>query len=305
MTAYIVRRLLIGLPLIALIISCTFILVRLAPGSPFGNERNLDPEMEQLLLEKYALDGSWPEQLGAYWEKLLQGDLGPSTQFRNRSVSGILAQTFPVSLTLGGGALLIALLLGTLIGTLAALNHNQWQDRLLMLSVLIGICLPSFLLAPLLILIFSMILGWLPVAGWGTAPQLVLPIFALGLPYAAYCARLVRTSMLEVLHQDFIRTARAKGLPPRTIVFRHALKVGILPLVSFAGPLAAHVLTGSIVVEEIFKIPGMGPFFVNSVLNRDAFMTAGCVVVYATLLIFLNLLVDILYAQLDKRVRLS
>jgi len=305
MTTYIVRRLLIGLPLIALIISCTFILVRLAPGSPFGNERNLDPEMEQLLLEKYALDGSWPEQLGAYWEKLLQGDLGPSTQFRNRSVSGILAQTFPVSLTLGGGALLIALLLGTLIGTLAALNHNQWQDRLLMLSVLIGICLPSFLLAPLLILIFSMILGWLPVAGWGTASQLVLPILALGLPYAAYCARLVRTSMLEVLHQDFIRTARAKGLPPRTIVFRHALKVGILPLVSFAGPLAAHVLTGSIVVEEIFKIPGMGPFFVNSVLNRDAFMTAGCVVVYASLLILLNLLVDILYAQLDKRVRLS
>jgi len=303
--AYIFRRVFIGIPLVFLVVSLAFLLIRLAPGSPFGNERNLDPEMEQRLLEKYTLDGSWGDQLLRYWQGLLSGDLGPSTQFRNRNVSEIISTTFPVSAALGFFSLLLALTLGSIAGTLSAFFHNQWQDRLTMAFVLSGICLPSFVLGPLLGLGFAIYWQWLPVAGWGHWEQAILPVLALGIPYGAYCSRLVRTSMIEALEHDFVRTARAKGNPEWIVVMRHAFKVGILPLVSYSGPLAAHILTGSIVIEEIFKIPGMGPFFVNSVFNRDAFMIAGCVAIYSSLLILFNLLVDVLFIYLDKRVRLS
>ncbi len=305
MINFILRRLLISIPLIIAAITVTFLLVRLMPGSPFASEKNLDPAIQAQLEKKYGLDGTLSEQVFRYWQNLAQGNLGPSTQYRNRTVSGILSTTFPVSATLGTLSFLLALLVGITGGTLAAIHHNRWQDRGTMLLVLVGICMPSFILGPLLALLFSLILGWLPVAGWGSPVQVILPTLALGLPYGAYCARLVRTSMIEVLDQDFIRTARAKGLTESTIHIRHALKVGILPLVSYSGPLAANVLTGSIVIEEIFKIPGMGPFFVGSVFNADAFLLAGCVAIYSTLLVLFNLVVDILFAYLDRRVTLS
>jgi oligopeptide transport system permease protein len=305
MINYVLRRLLISIPLVIAAITVTFLLVRLMPGSPFASEKNLDPAIEAQLEKKYGLDGTLGEQVFRYWQNLMQGDLGPSTQYRNRTVSGILASTFPVSATLGILSIMLALLVGTVGGTIAAIYHNRWEDRGTMLLVLVGICMPSFILGPMLALFFSLLLGWLPIAGWGSPSQLILPVLALGLPYGAYCARLVRTSMLEVLDQDFIRTARAKGLRESAIHIKHALKVGILPLVSYSGPLAANVLTGSIVVEEIFTIPGMGPFFVGSVFNADAFLLAGCVAIYSTLLVLFNLIVDVLFAYLDRRVSLS
>jgi len=305
MISSILRRLLWAIPVLIIVISGTFLLIRLSPGSPFGSERNLDPAVEQRLLEKFDLDGSWDQQLTRYWENLLQGDLGISTQHRDRTVVEILAQTLPKSILLGFWALLLAWGIGILAGTGAAYYHNRPQDRTLMLLALLGICLPSFVIAPILILFFGIVIPIFPVAGWGSEAHLILPVLCLALPYGAYCARLVRTSMLETLNQDFIRTARSKGLPEYSILFRHALKVAILPLVSYTGPLAAHILTGSIIVEEIFKIPGLGPFFVNSVLNKDVFMAGGCVIVYSILLISMNLLVDIFYTVLDRRVKLS
>lgn len=304
MTTFLLRRLLIAVPTLLAVIVITFTLMRLTPGSPFSGERKLDPATEARLMQRFHLDGSLPEQLARYLGNLARGDLGDSTQFRNRSVREIIAQTLPRSMVIGAGALTLALSLGIALGTYAAIHHGSWQDRAAMALALIGICLPAFLLAPLAILLFAIVFPVFPVAGWGTASHLVLPILCLSLPYAAYCARLMRTSMLEVLNQDFIRTARAKGLAERRVVYQHALKLAILPLISYAAPLAANVLTGSLVIEEIFKIPGIGAFFVNGVLNRDVFLVGGIVIVYSTLLILLNIVADVLLATLDRRVRL-
>jgi ABC-type dipeptide/oligopeptide/nickel transport system permease component len=305
MWQFTIRRFFQAVPVLFVVVSGAFLLVRLAPGSPFYGERALDPQVEEKLLGKYGLDGSLGEQFVKYWWELLQGNLGDSLKYVNRSVNEILAQTLPNSIILGSCSLFLAIGAGIVLGSLAAVYHNKWQDRIAMLIALGGICLPTFVIAPILVMLLCLWLRIFPVAGWGTISHFVLPVICLAAPYAAYCARLIRSSMLEVLNQDYIRTARAKGLQEKVVVFLHALKVALLPLVSYSGPLAAHVLTGSIVVEEIFKIPGLGTFFINSVLNRDVFVVGGTVIVYSTLLILFNAIVDVLYTVLDKRVKLS
>lgn len=284
------------------VVTLTFFLVRLAPGGPFDRERKIPPTIEKQLLAKYKLDGPVLVQYRDYLADLLRGDLRISSKYRNRSVNEILAQTLPVSATLGGIAFLLAAFGGIALGTIAAAHQNTWADTGAMFLALLAISVPTFVTGPILILAFAIENRWLPVSGWGTPQHLILPAITLAGPYMAYVARLTRTSMLEVLSQDFIRTARAKGAPERSVLFRHALKAGILPVISFLGPLAANLLTGSVIVEAVFNIPGAGGFFVHSILNRDGFLLGGVVIVYCTLLVAMNLLADILYGVLDRRV---
>lgn len=305
MLAFILRRILIALPILLAVLVLTFLLTRLMPGNPFSSERDIPDTILAAIEAKYNLDGTLPEQCASYIGGVLQGDLGLSTQYRNRTVNEILGQTVPVSMTLGIIAFLFALIGGVVLGSLAAVNHNQPADRLAMLAALFGISIPNFVVGPLLVLAFALLIPLFPPSGWGTPSQIVLPAICLAIPFIASIARLTRTSMLETLGADYVRTARAKGLAERTVVFKHALKVAILPVVSYCGPLAAAILTGGIVVEQIFAIPGMGPFFVNSVLNKDVFMIGGIVLVYSSLLIFFNLLVDVTYFLLDRRVKLA
>src|SRR5215469_14664528 len=286
------------------VVTITFFLVRLMPGGPFDRERKLPEHIEKQLLAKYKLDGPLPEQYINYLGDLVHGDLRLSTKYRSRSVNEILADSLPVSGLLGGIAFCVATIGGVLLGSLAAAKQHTWIDRTAMLAALFAISLPSFVIGPLLVLVFAIYVPMLPVGGWGTLQSLILPSITLAAPYVAYIARLTRASMLEVLTQDYVRTARAKGLSENTVIYKHALRVAILPVVSFLGPLAANLLTGSIVVESIFSIPGAGGFFVNSVLNRDGFLLAGVVIVYCALLVLFNLVVDILYGFLDRRITL-
>jgi oligopeptide transport system permease protein len=304
MAGFIFRRLISLTLVLFCVVSLTFFLIRLAPGGPFDRERKIPEQIERELLAKYQLDGPIFQQYTSYLSDLLKGDLRLSTKYRNRSVNELLAQTLPVSATLGLTAFCIATTAGVLLGTVAAMRRNTSVDSGAMFAALLAISIPAFVTGPLLILIFGLKLGWLPVGGWSSWWSLVLPAVTLAGPYIAYIARLMRTSMLEVLGLDFVRTARAKGLPERRIIYKHAGKVAILPVVSFLGPLAANLLTGSIVVETIFNIPGAGGFFVNSILNRDGFLLGGVVIVYCTLLVVLNLVVDILYSLLDRRINL-
>ncbi len=297
-------RRLASLPVVLLcVVTITFFLMRLSPGGPFDSERKLPAAIEKQLLAKYKLDGTLLEQYSGYLKDLLHGDLRLSTKYRNRSVNEILAQTLPVTLTLGATALLIAITAGVWLGAFAAARPGTVGEGGALAAMLLAISLPSFVLGPLLILIFSIKLAWLPVGGWGTPIQLLLPAVTLAIPYAAVIARLLHDSLRETLAEDFVRTARAKGLTERAVVYRHALRVAILPVVSYLGPLAANLLTGSIVVETIFHIPGAGGFFVNSILNRDGFLLGGVVIVYCVLLMLFNLLVDLSYRFLDRRIR--
>ncbi len=284
------------------VISITFFLMRLSPGGPFDAERKLPPAIEHQLLLKYHLDGSLWQQYTDYLKDLLHGDLRLSTKYRNKSVVEILTQTLPVTFTLGTISLLLALSIGVWLGTLCATHPNSPLDHTALCLALFAISFPAFVLGPLLILFFSIGLHWLPVGGWGSLSQLILPSITLALPFIAVIARLLRDSLREVLQEDFIRTARAKGLTQRSLIYCHALRVAILPVISYTGPLAANLLTGSIVVETIFHIPGAGGFFVNAILNRDGFLLGGVVIVYCTLLIVFNFLVDLLYHQLDPRI---
>jgi oligopeptide transport system permease protein len=297
-------RRLASLPVVLLcVITLTFFLMRLSPGGPFDSERKLPPAIEHQLLAKYSLDGPLLWQYTGYLGDLLHGDLRLSTKYRNRSVNEILAQTLPVTLALGTTALALALLGGIWLGAFAAARPDTVAEGAALTMTLLSISLPSFVLGPLLILFFSIWLGWLPVGGWGTFPQLLLPAVTLAIPYAAVIARLLHDSLRETLCEDFIRTARAKGLSETAVIYRHALRVAILPVVSYLGPLAANLLTGSIVVETIFHIPGAGGFFVNSILNRDGFLLGGVVIVYCVMLMVFNLIVDLSYRQLDRRIR--
>ena len=286
------------------VVTITFFLVHLMPGGPFDRERKLPEHIEKQLLAKYKLDGPLFEQYASYLGDLLHGDLRLSTKYRSRSVNEILADSLPVSGLLGGIAFCVATIGGVFLGSLAAANQQTWIDRTAMLSALFAVSLPSFVIGPVLVLVFAIDWPVLPVGGWGTFRSLILPSITLAAPYTAYIARLTRSSMLEVLTQDYIRTARAKGLSNSSVLYKHALRVAILPVVSFLGPLAANLLTGSIVVESIFSIPGTGGFFVNSVLNRDGFLLAGVVIVYCSLLVVFNLVVDLLYGLLDHRISL-
>ena len=287
------------------VVTITFFLIRISPGGPFDAERKIPPAIEKQLLAKYKLDGPLLQQYFGYLGDLVRGDLRDSTKYRNRSVAEILAQTLPVTITLGAVAFALAVAGGMIAGVVAAAGHGSWKDTLAMLMALTAISLPAFITGPVLILVFSLWLKWLPVGGWGSLGAIILPAVTLAAPYVAYIARLLRGSMLETLGQDFIRTARAKGLAERAVLYRHALRVAILPVVSFLGPLAAHLLTGSIVVETIFYIPGAGGFFVNSILNRDGFLLGGVVIVYCTMLVVFNLVVDVAYTMLDRRIRLD
>jgi len=297
------------LPALAFVLFCvvtlTFFLIRLAPGGPFDRERKIPPAIEAQLLAKYELDGPLWKQFTGYLGDVVRGDLRLSTKYRNRSVNEILAQTLPVTFTLGALAFALATAGGVWLGAFAAVRRDTAADRLAMGAALLGLSLPMFVIGPILILVFGLWLQWFPVGGWGSPLQVVLPAVTLALPFAAVIARLMRTSLLEVLNQDFVRTARAKGLPDSVILYKHALRVAILPVVTYLGPMAAHLLTGSIVVETVFNIPGAGGFFVHSILNRDGFLLGGVVIVYCALLIVFNLLVDASYALIDRRIRVD
>jgi len=287
------------------VVSITFFLIRLAPEGPFSQERKIPEAIEKALLAKYKLDGTLWQQYTGYLGDLVRGDLRLSTQYRGRSVNEILAQTFPVTAMLGALAFLIATVGGVTLGSWAALRRGTAQETGAMLAALLAISIPTFVTGPLLVLIFALYLGWFPVGGINSTWSFVLPAITLAGPYVAYIARLTRTSLLEVLGQDFIRTARAKGVGEWGVVTRHASKVALLPVISFLGPLAAHLLTGSIVVETIFHIPGAGGFFVHSIQNRDGFLLGGVVIVYCTLLVLFNLMVDIAYTWMDRRIKLE
>jgi len=280
-------------------------MVHAAPGGPFSSERVLPEHVEKEIEKRYHLDESLPRQLLRYVSGLLQGDLGPSYSYRGMSVGELIAGAFPQSLKLGAMAMALALLLGVTAGTVAALRQGTWLDKFVMGFSMTGISIPVFVVAPVLVLFLAVKLQWLP-AGWTSdvgLKRLFLPVVTLALPQIAYIARLTRASMIDVLSRDFIRTARAQGLGTSTVVRVHALKPAMLPVLSYMGPAIAAVLTGSVVVEEIFGIPGLGQQFVRAASNRDYTLVLGIVVSYATLIISLNLIVDILYGVIDPRVR--
>jgi oligopeptide transport system permease protein len=282
-----------------------FFMMRAAPGGPFDTEKTLPPEIQANLDKKYHLDEPLIQQYGRYLLDLAQGDFGPSFQYKDYSVNELIAQGFPVSLRLGGTAIILAFFIGGLLGTIAALRQNTATDYTVMAAAMTGISIPNFVLAPLLILLFAVHLQWLPAGGWndGAFVNTILPIIALTLPYVAYISRLMRSSMIEVLRSNPIRTARAKGLPERTIILRHALKPALLPVISFLGPATAGIITGSVVIEQIFGIPGIGRYFVQGALNRDYTLVMGVVVFYGILIIAFNFIVDVVYALLDPKIR--
>ena len=303
MFRFVARRLLQVIPVLFVIITATFFMVRFVPGGPFTAEKAIPPEILKNLEAHYGLDQPlWRQYLG-YLGKIAHGDLGPSFKYSNRSVNEIIADKLPVSVELGSEALAIALLIGLPLGVLAAVKRNSWLDYLASSIGLLGICVPTFVMGPLLVLYFAIHLGWLNASGWYVWQDRILPALTLGFVYAAYIMRLTRGGMLEVLNQDYIRTARAKGASEFRIVLRHALRGGLLPVVSFLGPGIAGILTGSFVIETIFQIPGLGREFVNSAFNRDYTLVLGTVILYASLIIFLNLAVDVMQVWLNPKLK--
>jgi oligopeptide transport system permease protein len=307
MFRFIGRRLLVAIPTLFLVITAAFFMMRAAPGSPFDMDRKLSPEIEKNVLAAYGMNKPLGEQYVDYLGNVLQGDLGPSLKYRDKSVLDILKENYEVSLKLGLSAILIAAVVGVSLGVIAALRQNRPADYGVMAVAILGVCIPTFVTAPLLILVIASKLGWLPTAGWndGQLANMVLPVIVLALPQIAIISRLTRAGMIEVLHSNYIRTARAKGLPEGRIVRKHALRAALLPLVSYLGPACAGLITGSLVVEKIFNLPGLGKFFVISALQRDYTVVMGMVIFYAGLILVLNLIADLLYAALDPRVRLA
>ncbi|MBI2497497.1 MAG: ABC transporter permease subunit [Opitutae bacterium] len=303
MFRFVARRLLQIIPVLFVIITATFFMVRFVPGGPFTAEKAIPPEILKNLEAHYGLDQPLWRQYVNYLGQVARGNLGPSFKYANRSVNEIIAQKLPVSLELGGWAMLVALGLGLPLGVFAAARHNSWLDHVCSATGMIGICVPTFVLGPLLALLFGIYLQWLNVSGWDHATDRILPGVTLGFVYAAYVMRLTRGGMLEVLHQDFIRTARAKGASEARVILRHALRGGLLPVVSFLGPAIAGILTGSFVIETIFQIPGLGREFVNSAFNRDYTLVLGTVILYAGLLVVMNLVVDVVQVWLNPRLK--
>ena len=298
---------LLQLPLIlAVVFAVTFSLVWVMPGSPLDRkgERQLAPEVRRAMEARYNLDSRTAFVVG-YLGGVIKGDFGPSLQYRDRSVAQILGKGLPVSMSLGVAALGVALLLGTLAGVAGALRPGSLLDGGSLGLTLIGISLPSFVTGTVLLVIFAGLLRWLPTGGWAGPKSMILPALTLGLAPAAYIARLIRLGLADIMASDYIRTARAKGASHRRAIFRHALKVAYLPVLSFLGPAAAGVMTGSFVVEKVFNLPGVGEYFVYSVLNKDQFLILGIVLVYATLLIVFNLVVDVAYTWLDPRIEVA
>jgi oligopeptide transport system permease protein len=304
MGVFIFRRIFIeAIPTLFVIATITFFLIRLAPGGPFSSEKNVSPQVLERLNAHYGLDKPLVTQYTTYLLNVLKGNFGPSFKYPNRTVTELIANAFPVSLELGLYALTFGLIIGISAGVVSALKHNSPLDYVAMSLAMAGICIPNFVMGPLLVLIFGLWIGWFPVSGWQGMGDRVLPALTLGAAYIAYIARLSRGGMLEILSQDFIRTARAKGVAEWQVVIRHALRGALMPVVSFAGPAAAGLISGSFVVETIFQIPGLGRFFVMAAFNRDYTMIMGTVLVYSVLIIIFNTIVDIIMVWLNPRLK--
>lgn len=305
MLKLIFRRLLEAIPTLFVLITVSFFMMRLAPGSPFSSERALPPEVLANIEAKYHLnDPLWLQYLN-YLKQLMMGDFGPSFKYKDYTVNELLAQALPVSMEIGLYAFIIAVVLGVMLGVVAALKQNSWLDYVLMTLAMTGVVVPSFVKAPLLVLLFAITLKWLPAGGWndGALHNLILPVTALSLAYIASIARIMRGSMIEVLNSPFIRTAKAKGLPTSHIIKKHALKPALLPVISYLGPAFVGIITGSIVIETIFGLPGIGQLFVNGALNRDYGMVLSLTILVGVLTITFNAIVDILYAVIDPKIK--
>lgn len=304
MLVFILKRIAQAIPVMLVVITVTFFMIRCAPGGPFDDERDIPPEVLKNLNARYNLDAPVWVQYTDYLGSLLQGDFGPSFKFTNRTINEMIGFGFPVTLELSFYAMIFAVLIGLSTGIISALKPNTWQDYLPMSTAMLGICLPSFVLGPLLILVFGIWLEYLPVSGWGYTPSdKILPSVTLGFTYAAYIARISRGGMLDVLSQDYIRTARAKGLSPWRIVCVHALRGGLTPVISFMGPAMAGLLAGSFVVESIFQIPGLGRYYIQAAFNRDYTMILGLTIFYAGLIVVFNLLADIILVWVNPKLR--
>ena len=303
MTRRLLRRLIGGVITIACVYTITFLMVVTIPGNPFqSGERNMSPEIEAALRARYHMDDNWRY----FWEFLggaVKGDFGPTFTYNDWTCNQVIAASLPVSLVVGVSAVALSVLIGVPLGVIAAARRHSWIDALALSVTLVGVCVPSFVTGSLLLILFAVWLPWAPIGGWGTVAHLPLPILTLSLPLIAYITRLPRVGMLDTLGSDFIRTARAKGLPPRTVIWKHAFKPAFLPVLSYLGPATASAMTGSFVVEKLFGVPGIGQHFVNAALNCDPGLIMSTVLVFATLRVALNILVDVLYAWVDPRIR--
>ncbi len=306
MYSFIARRLLVAIPTLLILIVISFVLMFAAPGGPFSGERALPATVQANIEARYGLDKSYPVQLFSYvWNIVVHFDFGPSFQYRDRSVNDVIAQGFPVTLTYGFWSFVVAVVAGVSLGIAAAIRQNTWLDYLAV-GISIGAqVLPNFVMAPILLIVFTLWLGWLPGGGWnnGAWQNMVMPVIALSTSYMASIARIMRSSMLEVLNSGFIRTARAKGLPMRRIIWGHAFKPAFLPVLSYLGPAFVLMITGSVVVDVFFSTGGIGQFFVNSAFNRDYSVIMGITILVGALTILFNLLVDVLYAWIDPKIR--
>ena len=304
MFKFILKRVLEALPTLFILITFSFFLMRLAPGSPFTSERAYPPEVMANIEAKYHLNEPLHKQYILYLKNLAQGDFGPSFKYKDQSVNDLIASAFPVSFKLGMTAFAFAVLIGIFAGSLAALKQNSRWDYILMSFSMIGVVMPSFVFAPLLVLLFAITLGWLPAGGWngGAALYMILPVASLTIGYVAGIARIMRGSMIEVLHSNFIRTAKAKGLSTARIILKHALRPALLPVITYLGPAFVGIITGSMVIESVFGLPGMGQLFVNGALNRDYSLVLSLTILVGTLTILFNAIVDILYAVIDPKI---
>jgi oligopeptide transport system permease protein len=309
MTKFIIRRAIGLLPTLFVIITLSFFIIRVAPGGPFDQERRLPAEVMRNIERKYHLDEPLLKQYGRYLLNVAKGDLGPSYRYPDHDVNYFILNSLPNSLLLGSIALSIAVVIGLGVGMISAARQNSWIDYTVMSAAVVGITVPLFVIGPVLMYIFAMKLHWLPTSGWLSSKYgwrtLIMPVVTLTFPYFAYIARLSRASILEILRSDYVRTARAKGLREMKIMFKHVLKGGLLPVVSYLGPAFAGIITGSVVVERIFRVPGLGQFFVQAAFNRDYTLLMGAVIVYSVILILMNFVVDIIYGLLDPRISYS
>jgi oligopeptide transport system permease protein len=303
MLKFILKRLIIIIPMALLVVTVTWVLIRIAPGNFYSTERNLPPAIEENIKKKYGLDKPWYVQYGTMMGNIVRLDFGDSLKYQGQSVNEIIRRHFPYSATIGLLAYLLALLIGLFAGIVAALKQNSAFDYISMAAAMLGLSVPNFVLGPILVLFFSLYLYWLPPARWGGPLSLIMPVVTLAAIYAAYIARLTRAGMLEVMRSDYIRTARAKGLDEKTVLLKHGLRGGIVPVVSFTGPALASLLAGTVVVEKVFAIPGLGNMFIQAVLNRDEPLILGIVAFLSILIMIFNLAVDISYGFLDPRIR--
>lgn len=305
MGGYVVRRIVSMIITLFFVITLTFVMMHSIPGNPFTGEKKLPPAIEKALMEKYNLDKPLSQQYVDYVSGVAKGDFGPSMKYNGRTVNDLIGDGFPVSAELGGLAILLIVILGIPLGVVAALKQGTWVDRTMIFFAIVGVTIPSFVLATLLIYVFGTKLKWLPTSRWVSWKGRIMPTIALGVSSIAYVARLTRSSMLEVINQDYIRTARAKGLSETVVVFKHALKNALIPVVTYLGPLTAAILTGSFIIEKIFAVPGMGRMFVESISNRDYTVIMGVTIFYSLILVLFIFIVDLIYGLIDPRIKIN